>query len=542
MNEWCSSRVSSGVARRDQIVATIVHQHRQPVDGPDALQDHRCHRVVDAGRAPVVQPGLPDAVLPVGGVARDPHDPVALGGQHLQEVGLSADRQPLERRAGPGVWRVDDPSIGGELEQLVQGGHGADVVHQSIVVVCVPHVESLADDVCNGPATSLQGRCRWLLALSQRRGTPAPLCRKEAHMSTRTIDSATLQRLVEQAVGDFGSVLNAALVVVGDRLGLYRALAEGGPITSAQLASRTGTTERNVREWLSAQAATGFVTYHAADAGRTDDTWSLSPEQEEAFTNDSSPAFLCGGFQVVTAAAKADERVTEAFRHGSGVGWHEHHHDLFDGTERFFRPGYAASLVSTWLPALDGVIERLERGATVADVGCGHGASTVLMAQAFPASRFIGYDYHASSIDAARRAAVDAGVADRIRFEVAPASGFAADEPFDLVCYFDCLHDMGDPVGALAHTRQSLAAGGTVMVVEPMAGDSVGQNLSPVGRLFYAVSTLVCTPASQAQAVGLALGAQAGLARLTAVAHEAGFSDVTRVAESPFNQVLRLRA
>jgi SAM-dependent methyltransferase len=361
-------------------------------------------------------------------------------------------------------------------------------------------------------------------------------------MSTRTIDADILQGLVGQAVGDFGSVLNAALVVVGDRLGLYRAIAETGPLTSTQLAARTGTTERNVREWLAAQAATGFVTYHPADAGNSDETWSLTPEQAEAFTNESSPAFLCGGFQVVTAAAKADERITEAFRHGGGLGWHEHHHDLFEGTERFFRPGYAASLVSTWLPALDGVVERLQRGANVADIGCGHGASTVLMAEAFPASRFVGFDYHAASIEAARQAADAAGVGERVRFQVAPAAAIAADEPFDLVCYFDSLHDMGDPVGALVQARNALAADGTVMVVEPMAGDDVGQNLNPVGRLFYAVSTLVCTPASQSQAVGRALGAQAGLARLTEVANEAGFTHVARVAETPFNQVLQLHS
>ncbi|MCU1360418.1 MAG: Methyltransferase type 12, partial [Ilumatobacteraceae bacterium] len=352
-----------------------------------------------------------------------------------------------------------------------------------------------------------------------------------------------LQGLVQQAVGDFGSVLNAALVVVGDRLGLYRAIADTGPLTSTQLAARTGTTERNVREWLCAQAATGFVTHHpATQDAHGDDTWSLSPEQAEAFTNDASPAFLCGGFQVVTAAAKADEKVTEAFRHGGGMGWHEHHHDLFDGTERFFRPGYAASLVSTWLPALDGVVERLQRGARVADIGCGHGASTVLMAQAFPASQFVGYDYHAASIETARRAAEAAGVGDRVRFEVAPADAFSSDASFDLVCYFDCLHDMGDPVGALQHARRALTAGGTVMVVEPMAGDDVVQNLNPVGRLFYAVSTLVCTPASQSQSVGLALGAQAGLARLTEVANAAGFAHVDRVAETPFNQVLQLHS
>ncbi len=357
-------------------------------------------------------------------------------------------------------------------------------------------------------------------------------------MTQQTIDSDVLQALVGQAVGDFGSVLNAALVVVGDRLGLYRALAENGSSTSAELAERTGTVERNVREWLSAQAAAGFVTYDgAADDG---DHWSLTPEQKEAFTNESSPAFLCGGFQVVTAAAKADEKITEAFRHGGGLGWHEHHHDLFHGTERFFRPGYAASLTSGWLPSLTGVVAKLEAGGKVADVGCGHGASTVLMAGAYPASQFIGFDYHAPSIDAARTAAAAASLSERLTFEVASAGEFPG-TGYDLVCFFDCLHDMGDPVGALRHTLQAISDDGVVMLVEPQAGDTVAANLNPIGRLFYAASSLICTPASQSQAVGRALGAQAGPARLTEVANEAGFTRVRTAASTPFNIVLELR-
>lgn len=348
-----------------------------------------------------------------------------------------------------------------------------------------------------------------------------------------TVDSAKLQALVEQAVGDFGSVLNAALVVVGDRLGLYRALAERGSSTAEELAAATGTVERNVREWLSAQAAAGYVTHDGADR------FSLSPEQAEALTDETSPAFVAGGFQVVTAAAKADEKITAAFRTGGGVGWHEHHHDLFEGTERFFRPGYAANLVGGWLPALDGVVDRLRAGGRVADVGCGHGASTVLMAQAFPGSTFVGYDYHAPSIAAARKAAAGVGNAE---FAVTAADGFDGG-PFDLVCYFDCLHDMGDPVGALRHARASLAENGVVMLVEPQAGDTVAANLNPVGRVFYAASTLVCTPAAQSQSgdPGAALGAQAGERRLTEVAHEAGFTQVRRAAETPFNLILELR-
>jgi SAM-dependent methyltransferase len=356
-----------------------------------------------------------------------------------------------------------------------------------------------------------------------------------------TVDPEKLQALVERAVGDFGSVLNAALVVIGDRLGLYRTLAERGPSTAEQLAAATGTTERNVREWLSAQSAAGYVTYDGPVAESGANRFSLSPEQAEALTDESSPAFVAGGFQVVTAAAKADEKITAAFRTGGGVGWHEHHHDLFAGTERFFRPGYAANLVDGWLPALQGVVDRLRHGARVADVGCGHGASTILMAQAFPDSTFVGYDYHAPSVAAAQAATAAAGLANA-EFEVAAADGFGP-APFDLICYFDCLHDMGDPVGALRHARASLAENGAVMLVEPQAGDTVAQNLNPVGRVFYAASTLICTPAAQFQSGNptQALGAQAGERRLGATARKAGFTRVRRAAETPFNLVLELR-
>jgi SAM-dependent methyltransferase len=360
-------------------------------------------------------------------------------------------------------------------------------------------------------------------------------------MSTTTVpadqvpvDEAAVGALVEQALGDFGSVLQAALVVVGDRLGLYGALAGADPLTSAELAERTGTVERNVREWLAAQAAAGYVT-HVGD-GR----FTLSPEQAEVLTNADSPAFVMGGFQLTVAAAKSDEHLTEAMRTGRGIGWHQHHHDLFHGTERFFRPGYKANLVPSWLPALDGVVAKLERGALVADVGCGHGASTVLMAEAFPGSTFVGFDYHDASIQAARQAAAEAGVTDRVSFEVASAKELSG-SGYDLVCYFDCLHDMGDPVGALVHARQALADDGTILLVEPYAGDAIDDNLNPVGRVFYAASSLLCTPASQSQEVGRALGAQAGEAQLRAVAEEAGFTRVRRAAETPFNLVLEIR-
>jgi SAM-dependent methyltransferase len=393
----------------------------------------------------------------------------------------------------------------------------------------------------SGVATVLQTASGFL---APRRRSPQP---KEITMTTindtptttLAVDEAKLGALVEQAVGDFGSVLQAALVVVGDRLGLYRALAAGTSLTSAELAERTGTVERNVREWLAAQAAAGYVRY---DGGGY---YSLTPEQVEALTNEHSPAFVIGGFQAMTAAAKADEKLTLAMQTGTGLGWHEHHHDLFHGTERFFRPGYQANLVSAWLPALDGVVAKLEAGATVADVGCGHGASTTIMAEAFPASTFVGFDYHEASIDAARAEAAAAGLAERARFEVAAAKDFprppSGGEAYDLICYFDCLHDMGDPVGALVHARQALAADGTVLLVEPFAGDAVEDNLNPVGRVFYAASSLICTPASQSQEVGRALGAQAGEAQLRAVAEEAGFTRIRRAAETPFNLVLELR-
>ena len=354
-----------------------------------------------------------------------------------------------------------------------------------------------------------------------------------------TIDEARLGALVEQAVGDFGAILTGALVVLGDRLGLYRGLAEGGPQTAEELAARTGTTERNVREWLSGQAASGYVSYDG------DGRFSLTPEQAAAFTDDTSPAFVIGGFQAMSAAARAVDDLTESFRTGAGLGWDRHHHDLFHGTERFFRPGYAANLVSSWLPALTGIEAKLQAGAVVADVGCGHGASTIIMALAYPASTFVGSDYHEPSIIAARAAAEAAGVADRVQFEVASATDHSpgvAGRKFDLVCFFDCLHDMGDPVGALTYTRRTLADDGSVMLVEPYANDDLADNLNPIGRVFYSASTLICTPASQSQPVGRALGAQAGEARLAAVATEAGFTQVRRATETPFNLVLELRA
>jgi len=349
------------------------------------------------------------------------------------------------------------------------------------------------------------------------------------------IDTEKLMGFVFRAVDEVGATLNTALVVMGDRLGLYRALAGAGPLTPAELAQRTGTAERYVREWLNAQAAGAFVDYDP-DSGR----YTLPAEHAIALTDESSPAYLPGLFQTALGSVLDSPRITEAAVTGEGFGWHEHGRDVFDGCERFFRPGYNANLVSAWLPALDGVVAKLERGAAVADIGCGHGASTILMAQAFPASTFVGSDYHEGSITTARQRAAEAGVSDRVRFEVAAASSYSG-HGYDLVTMFDCLHDMGDPVGAARHVRQSLAADGTWMVVEPAAGDRVEDNLNPVGRAYYGFSTLLCTPASLSQDVGLALGAQAGESRIRDVVTTAGLARFRRVSETPFNIVYEAR-
>jgi 2-polyprenyl-3-methyl-5-hydroxy-6-metoxy-1,4-benzoquinol methylase len=349
------------------------------------------------------------------------------------------------------------------------------------------------------------------------------------------INTDRLDALLGKAVVDFGATFHAALVGVGDRLGLYKALADGGAQTPAQLAKHTGTAERYVREWLCNQAAGGYVTYDSL-TGR----FYLTEEQAFTLADENSPAFLPGMFQVALAAAKAQEQVTERFKTGKGMGWHEHDPDLFIGTERFFRPGYAANLISAWIPALEGVAEKLTRGATVADVGCGLGASTILMAKSYPNSRFFGFDYHSVSIGTAKKRAQDAGVADRIQFKVAKAKSYPG-ENYDFVTFFDCLHDMGDPVGAAAHVRKSLKSDGTWMIVEPFAGDKIEENLHPIGRAFYGASTLLCTPASLSQEVGLALGAQAGEKRLREVVSAAGFATFRRATQTPFNLVLEAR-
>jgi SAM-dependent methyltransferase len=346
-----------------------------------------------------------------------------------------------------------------------------------------------------------------------------------------TATDEQVMEFVGQAVGDFGSLLTGALVVIGDKTGLFRSLAGAGSMTPEELAARSGCDARYVREWLSGLAAAGYVAYDG------DGRYSLPEVQAIALTDETSPAYVIGGFQLMLAATRAVPALIERFRTGEGLGWHEHDVELFEGTERFFKPGYSANLVQSWLPALEGVVNKLEGGAKVADVGCGHGASTIIMAMAFPSSTFVGFDYHAGSIEAARKAAADAGVADRCSFEVASAVEYPGSD-YDLVCHFDCLHDMGDPISAAAHARESLKPDGTWLLVEPFANDEVGDNLNPVGRVFYSASTLICTPASLSQEVGTALGAQAGERRLREVAETAGFRTFRRATETPFNLVL----
>jgi len=357
-------------------------------------------------------------------------------------------------------------------------------------------------------------------------------------MATATpqpVDPAKLHEFVMKAVGEMGAAMNAALIVLGDKLGLYKAMAGAGPLTSQQLAAKTGTTERYVREWLASQAAGGFITYDAAS-----NSYTLPPEQAMALADEHSPVFLPGFFDIVTACVKDEPKVREVFRTGKGLGWHEHDHCLFAGTERFFRPNYRAHLISEWIPALGGVEHKLKAGAKVADVGCGLGTSTILMAEAYPKSTFVGFDYHPDSIKMAREAAGKAGVSDRAKFEVAKAKDYPG-TGYDLVAFFDCLHDMGDPEGAAKHVHRTLEAEGTWMIVEPFAHDKLEDNLNPIGRVFYGASTMLCTPASLSQEVGLGLGAQAGEARLSSILKSAGFKRVRRAAETPFNIILEAR-
>jgi SAM-dependent methyltransferase len=344
-----------------------------------------------------------------------------------------------------------------------------------------------------------------------------------------------LKSFLGKFVADLGASVHAGMVVIGEKLGLYKALAEG-PANAAELAKKTGTDERYLQEWLASQAAGGYITYEEGNQ-----RFSLTPEQAFTLASEDSPAYLPGAFELALGSLAAVPRIAESFRTGAGMGWHEHADGVFHGCERFFRPGYAANLVSSWIPALEGVKSKLERGARVADVGCGIGASTLLMARAFPNSRFFGFDYHDKSVEEAQRKAQQQGLSERVAFEVATAKGFPGSN-YDFVSVFDCLHDMGDPVGAARHVRQSMAADGTWMIVEPFANDQLKDNLNPVGRVFYSFSTLLCTPCSRSQEVGLCLGAQAGEKRIREVVTAAGFSHFRRATETPFNIVYEARA
>jgi len=348
------------------------------------------------------------------------------------------------------------------------------------------------------------------------------------------IDEARLEVLLSKMVSDMGAAAVGPLVVLGDRLGLYKALAEKGPINTQQLADSACLTERYVREWCAAQAGSGYI-----DFDPDTNQFSMTPEQQAVFADEDNPAFMMGGYYAIASMFIDEPKIRKAFQSGDGVPWGDHSACLFCGTEKFFRPGYMANLVSDWLPALQGVAERLEQGANVADVGCGHGASTMVMAEAFPRSNFVGFDLHGPSIERANAVARESGLGN-LRFESANAKNFPGNE-YDLVAFFDCLHDMGDPVGAAAHTLESLKPGGAMMVVEPFAHDTLEKNLNPVGRMYYSFSTMVCTPASLSQEVGLALGAQAGEKRLSMVLREGGFSRVRKAAQTPFNLILEAK-
>jgi SAM-dependent methyltransferase len=350
-----------------------------------------------------------------------------------------------------------------------------------------------------------------------------------------TIDEQKLEAFVMKLVGDMSGAVSCATVILGDKLGLYRALNGAGPVTAATLAEQTGTNQRLIQEWLNAQAASGYVKYNPADG-----TYELPAEQAMALAVEDSPVFLAGGMDVLAAMIRGDEKVAEGFKNGKGMGWHEHDPRLFVGTERFFRPGYKAYLTTAWIPALEGVTAKLQSGAKVADVGCGLGASTIIMAQTYPNSEFWGFDYHDGSIKLAKDRAKDAGVKDNVKFEKARAQDYG-EKGFDLICFFDCLHDMGDPIGAAKHARQALKDDGTVLLVEPNGKDRVEENLNPIGALFYGASTFLCTANAINQGGDPALGAQAGQSRLRDVFQQAGFTRFRLATETPFNLILEAR-
>jgi len=342
-----------------------------------------------------------------------------------------------------------------------------------------------------------------------------------------------LMEFMGKLVNDMGGTAMVASVLIGEELGLYRAMSDGNATTAEDLASKTKCNARLVREWLNSQAASGYVEY-------TDGKFRLPMEHALALADENSPVYVAGGASVLASFFLDKDKVVAAFRGDGGLAWGDHHPCMFSGTEKFFRPGYRANLVPAWLPALEGVVAKLEKGATVADIGCGHGASTVIMAQAFPNSRFAGFDSHAESIQTATQRAAEAGVSDRVQFDKATAKSYAGKE-YDLICFFDCLHDMGDPVGAARHAYESLKGDGTILLVQPFANDKLEENMNPVGRMFYASSTFVCTPNSLSQEVGLGLGAQAGESRLRSIFQEAGFTRFRRATETPFNLILEAR-
>jgi SAM-dependent methyltransferase len=354
-----------------------------------------------------------------------------------------------------------------------------------------------------------------------------------------SIDEARLNAVIGQVVSDFGATASSALMVLGDKLGLYKAMDASGPTTSQELAKSTGTTERYVRDWLVNQAASGYIDYDPQT-----ERYTLPPESALALARENNPYFVVGGFELFLSMVRSEPHILEAFKTGAGLTWGEHDHGLFVGTERFFRPGYIGNLVANWLPALDGVVPKLQAGANVADVGCGHGASTIIMAQAFPNSRFWGFDDHAPSIERAKQEAAEAGIADRVTFEVAGAQNYPQPDDdeggYDLVAFFDCLHDMGDPTGAIKHTAQSLAPDGTVLIVEPMAGERVEENLNPVGRIYSAASVMLCTP--NAVATGNThLGTIATESALRQVVQKGGLSRFRRATQTPFNRIFEAR-
>lgn len=348
------------------------------------------------------------------------------------------------------------------------------------------------------------------------------------------MNEAKLYELLGKMVTELGAAYVGASVIIGDQLGLYKTLADGDELTSQQLAERTGTTERYIREWLAAQAASGYIEYDA-----TTQAFHMTPEQALVFANTDSPVLMTGGFYTLQSVYADVPRMADAFRTGKGMGWGDHCNCLFCGVAKFFGPGYRANLVASWLPTLDGVVSKLQAGSKVADVGCGHGISTVIMAQAYPKSQFFGFDYHPASIEQARALAKEQNVAN-VTFEVATAKEYPG-QNYDLVTCFDCLHDMGDPVGTAAHVRETLSRNGTWMIVEPMAQDKLADNLNPVGRIYYAASTMICLPTSLSQEVGLGLGAQAGEAKLREVVSQGGFTHFRRATETPFNMVLEAR-